>query len=65
MSKKSLSNLRKRFKPGEKVVVDQGRPNGGYEATVVSQTPGKLFTVIKRGDDQWTVMSDRLTKLNQ
>jgi len=47
------------MKVGDKVIVDVGHANGGYEAEVV--WIGKLFARIKVNNDEWDIMKRRLT----
>ena len=60
-----MSNLRQKFKIGEKVILDK-KFNTSSEVIVVYQSPGNLFTRIKSvdpGSGEWDVMTNRLTKL--
>ena len=46
------------MKDGDKVIVDEGYRNGGYEAELM--WVGKLFARIKCDDKEWDIMKSRL-----
>jgi hypothetical protein len=53
-----------RFKKGEKVILDSGRPNQS-EVTVINQTPLLVITKVTDGSSSWDVMTVRLSKLKE
>jgi len=57
-----MSNLRRKFKEGEKVILDIKYANSS-KVTVVRQTTGKLYTTVTNGKSEWDVMTNRLTPL--
>lgn len=61
-AEKKSDKMRQELKPGERVILDQGSAYGG-EVEVVYQTSGRLYTAVKFEDEQWQVMTYRLTKL--
>ncbi len=56
--------LRREFKPGEKVILDEKYANSSI-VEVVSQTPKKLYTMVKSETSEWEVMTIRLTSINK
>ena len=61
MSKEYKSTLRQELESGEVVILDRGFHNS-IDVEVITQTSGKLFTTVKSGEQQWDVMTNRLTK---
>ena len=47
------------MKTGDKVLVDVGHTNGGYEAEII--WIGKYFARIRAGEYEWDIMANRLT----
>lgn len=47
---------------GDKVLVDVGHSNGGYEAEVVA-VYGRYFARIKYEGEEWDIMKNRLRKI--
>jgi len=52
------------IKSGDKVLVDIGHANGGYEAEVV-HVYGKYFARIKYEGEEWDIMKNRLNKVEK
>jgi len=46
------------MKEGDIVIVDEGHPNGGYEAEIVWSTG--MFSKIRYEGHEWELMTDRL-----
>ena len=49
---------------GDKVLVDIGHANGGYEAEVV-HVYGRYFARIKFENEEWDIMKNRLKKVEK
>lgn len=52
--------MRKEFEAGQKVNLDKDMANNSV-VTVISQTKNKLYTRVKSEDEEWIVMTYRLT----
>jgi hypothetical protein len=54
--------MRKILNEGELVVLDEKHPNSSI-VEVVCQSPNNLFTIVKCNEDQWSVMTNRLSSI--
>ena len=54
--------MRETYTSGEQVRLDVTFRNTSI-VEVVCQTPGKMYTRVKSGGEEWDVMTNRLTRL--
>ena len=57
------SEIRQHLNRTQKVILDKGYANESI-VEVVIQSHDKLYTMVKDGDDEWTVMTNRLTEID-